>query len=143
MQQAASGASDIAAMKVAHELSALARPLPEAVEVWRGVRSTIGSFGTAAPHLEDAIGRQWIEQRFMSTTLNYQLAASEFVKPGPHPALLRLNVRAGASAIWVPPLGIEELADQDELLFTPGVGLRILGVDQAGTFPVITVEVTE
>lgn len=143
VQQAATEVGgDSAATKVANDLDQLALPLSEDVEVWRGIRNTVHAFGVAAESITDLVGRDWVEDRFTSTTTNPDMAVSQFTDPGVGPALLRVTAKAGADAVWLPPLGGRESAGQNELLFTPGANMRIVGVDNSGDIPVIEMEVS-
>lgn len=142
VQDALGGGSDVEAQVVAQELSKLARPLPEDTELWRGVRSITKTFGVAPEDIESISGREWIEERFMGVTVTREQATPEFTHPGPAPAILQITARAGAPAVWIPPLGDPEHARQSELLFMDGIRLRILGVDTSGDIPVIRMEVT-
>ncbi|WP_458317119.1 hypothetical protein [Mycolicibacterium brisbanense] len=142
VQEAIGGAGDAAARTVVQELSKLARPLPEDTELWRGIRSIPKTFDVASDDVASIVGRQWIEERFMGATVSKDKAMPEFTHPGPAPAILRITARAGAPAVWIPPLGDPKHARQSELLFMDGVRVRILGVDTSGAVPVITMEVT-
>jgi hypothetical protein len=143
VQGAAAGNSDsIEAMRVAESLGSLARPLPQDTELWRGIRSTARAFGLNTDDLNALIGRNWVEERFMSTTTSRDVALTEFNRPSAAPAIIHITARAGASAVWVPPLGDAENAGQSELLFAPGIGVRILSVDRSGDVSVIEMEVT-
>lgn len=129
-------------MSVAQELSKLAQPLPEDTEVWRGIRSIDKTFGMARADAGSLSGRQWVGERFMGTTLSREIAISEFTHPGPAPAILQVTTRAGAPAVWIPPLGKPKHARQSELLFMQGIRVRILDVDTSGDVPLIRMEVT-
>lgn len=141
VQEALGGSGDPEALEVAQELADLARPLPEEIEIWRGIRSTVKTFNVGVEHLELIVGREWVEERFMSTTIR-ENATPEFTHPGNSPAILHIIARVSAPAVWIPPLGGTETARQNELLFTQGIGVRILGVDITGDIPVIRMEVT-
>lgn len=141
IQEATAGDGELEAMTVVRNLSKLARPIPSELKVWRGIRSTKSAFGVTPENLGELIGRTWTEERFLATTLDRGVATPEFTHPGSGPAILLITVRPGARAVWIPPLGYQEFAAQSELLFTPGIGVRILGVDSSGELPVIEVEV--
>jgi hypothetical protein len=141
VQEALDGGGDPEVMEVAQSLSDLARPLPEDIEVWRGIRSTGKTFGLDGGDLEAVIGREWVEQRFLATTTSRESATPEFTHPGSAPAILHITARAGARAIWIPSLGNRELAGQSELLFTPGRRVRTLSMDTSGDIPVVEMEV--
>lgn len=90
----------------AYDLLDLARLLPEDVLVWRGIRSVGATFGVAPYALETLVRRPVeVTSRFLSTTVYRHIAESEFTAPGQSPALLKINARAGARAVWLPPLG--------------------------------------
>lgn len=142
VQEAVGGSGDPEAVVVAQQLSNLAKPLPEETELWRGVRSIRKTFGVGLADLALIVGRNWIEERFMGATVSLDQATPEFTHPGPAPAILYITARAGAPAVWIPPLGDPKHARQSELLFMDGVRVRILGVDMSGEIPVIRMEVT-
>lgn len=128
-------------MAVVRNLSKLARQIRSELQVWRGIRSTRSTFGVTPDSLGELIGRTWTEDRFLATTLDRGVATPEFTHPGAGPAILHITVRPGVRAVWIPPLGNQEFAAQGELLFTPGIDVRILEVVTAGAIPVIEVEV--
>ena len=142
VQKAIGGTGDPEAMIVAQELSKLARPLPEDVELWRGVRSIPKTFHVEPDDVASIDGREWIEERFMGAAVSRDIATPEFTHPGPAPAILQIVARAGTRAVWIPPLGKPEHARQSELLLMNGARVRILGVDTSGEIPVIRMEVT-
>lgn len=142
VQAALGGNGDPEAMIVAQELSKLAQPLSEDVELWRGVRSIRKTFGVGRDDVASVAGREWIEERFMGATVSLDKATPEFTHPGPAPAILHIVARAGTPAVWIPPLGKPEHARQSELLLMDGVRVRILSVDTSGAIPVIRMEVT-
>lgn len=118
------------AQLIADDLFNLSHPLTGDVQVWRGVRSIERTFGVARDALETLVGRPGeVTTRFLSTTVYRQIAEREFTTPGRSPALMKVIARAGARAIWLPPLGDSGMAYQGELLFPPGVALRILSID--------------
>ena len=128
-------------MEVAQRRSDTARALPEDIRVWRGISSTRASFGAEPANLAAFIGHEWVEQRFMSTTTDRGTASPEFTHSGNTPAILLITARAGAPAVWIPPLGRQETAGQNELLLTQGIRVRILAVDMSGDLPEIAMEV--
>ncbi len=142
VQAAIGGSGDPESMIVAQELSKLARPLPEDVELWRGVRSIPKTFHVDRGDVASIVGREWIEERFMGAAVSRDIATPEFTHPGPAPAVLHIVARAGTRAVWIPPLGNPEHARQSELLLMNGARVRILGVDTSGEIPVIRMEVT-
>ncbi|TDO18143.1 hypothetical protein EV580_1325 [Mycobacterium sp. BK086] len=125
---------------VAEGLRRLTLPLPEDVQVWRGIRSIEATFGTG---IEQVAGRpDEIMRRFLSTSVHEQVARDEFTQPGRNPAMLKITAKAGVKAVWMPPLGDPTMAYQGELLFQTGALLRIVDVDTSGEVPVIEVEVS-
>lgn len=87
--------------------------VPEPVRTYRGLRS------------RDALDLTslYVAETFVSTSLEREIAIEEFtVPPGARgAALLELEVPAGVSAIWAPPLGDPTLAYQAELILDRGV----------------------
>lgn len=144
VQSGAQGRSaTTAALDVAEDLQDLMAPLPESIQVWRGVRDTEKTFGVRADRLEEIVGRTYDVPAFFATSLDRAVAESEFTRPGPQPALCRIAAQAGTPALWIPPLGRSEDAYQRELLFPPRVVVRILGVRRASEVPVVEVEVSD
>lgn len=143
IQRAAAGLKDAwpSSRFYALQLDSLMAPLPEDVQVWRGVRNSTSAFGVASSQLEDLIGQTSELDRFFATTLNRDVADPEFVEPGSDPVLYKITAMAGADALWVAPLGTPKNAYQQELLFPPGTYVRILDVDRAYSVPIVEVEV--
>jgi hypothetical protein len=143
VQRAVSGQdADAAAYDVADDLQDLMEPLPENVVVWRGVRSAEAVFGVPSENLEELVGTDRVVPRFFATSLDRNLAEDEFTRPGPCPALYRIAAQAGTPALWVPPLGRVSEVYQQELLFPPGVVVRILNVVRTYSVPIVEVEVS-
>ncbi|WP_373120723.1 hypothetical protein [Mycobacterium marinum] len=143
VQRAVNGQdADVAAYDVADDLQDLMEPLPENVVVWRGVRSTEAVFGVPSENLEELVGTDRVVPRFFATSLDRNVAEGEFTRPGPSPALYRIAAQAGTPALWVPPLGSVSEVYQQELLFPPGVVVRILNVDRTYSVPIVEVEVS-
>lgn len=128
---------------VASDLDALMAPLPEDIEVWRGVRNARATFGVPSEDLESLAGGDPADVgRFFATTLNRAVADPEFIEPGSDPVLYKITALAGTYALWVPPLGNPDEAYQQELLFPPGAQVRIVGVDRTYRVPIVEVEVS-
>ena len=53
---------------------------------------------------------------YLSTALDRAEAVDGFMGRGPRAALLEIAAPAGTRGLWVPPLGRQELADEDEVL---------------------------
>lgn len=136
------GIEDDEAADVAGDLDELMTPLPESVVVWRGLRDAAAVFGVSRDDLESIINLTFEQQRFTATSATRQVAMDEFTQPGRSPVLCRISAHAGCPVVWLPLLGAEEYSYQQELLFAPGVILRILGVDRAYSFPIVELEVT-
>ncbi|MGO9041442.1 MAG: hypothetical protein ACLQIK_07300 [Mycobacterium sp.] len=145
VQRAAAQVVDVPdeAHDVMEDLIALAQPLRDEVVVWRGVRSVDETFGVAAKHLVDLVGAARAAAQFFATSADRGIVEGEFTGPATSPALLRVQARRGAHAVWVPPLGNEENAGQMELLFLPTAQVRILGLDRSGEMPIVFVEVSD
>jgi hypothetical protein len=127
------------AMDVVDDLVALAMPLPEAVEVWRGVRSVDNTFGVSIAQLSGSVGVESEAERFVATSTSRQVVEREFTEPATSPALLRVIAQKGTPAVWIPALGHPKSAGQRELLFMPTARVRILDVDLAGELPIVDV----
>lgn len=86
---------------------------PEPMRVYRGLRRA------------DAVdlSASEVSRSFLSTSIARDVAINEFTAPpgGGGPALLELDIPAGADSIWVPPLGDQSLAYQGELILNPGI----------------------
>lgn len=125
------------------DLQDLMAALPEDVEVWRGIRDVEATMGVSSGELESLIGVDHEVPMFFATSLDRNVAEGEFTTPGRHPALYKINARAGPSALWVPPLGLQSDAYQQELLFPPGIVVRIVGVGRTYSAPIVEVEVRD
>lgn len=77
---------------------------------------------------------------YLSTTLDRRVAEREFAV-GPRPAVLRIGVHRGTHALWVPPLGWRELANEQELLFPRDTLVRYGARRHEGPLLVVTCEV--
>ena len=144
VQQAVAGLPGASqqAQNVADDLDSLMAPLPEHVEVWRGIRNAETALGVSSNRLEELVGSQHEVPRFFATSLDRDVAHPEFTTPGKDPAIYKISAQAGTAALWVPPLGNADDAYQQELLFPPGVVVRILGVNRADSVPIVEVEVS-
>lgn len=131
------------ALEIAEDLQELMAPLPEPVEVWRGIRDTEKAFGVPVDRIEELVDTELESTAFFATSLDRVVAETEFTRPGRQPAMYKVAVQAGTPALWVQPLGAPENAYQRELLFPPGVVLRILGIERSYGVPVIEVEVSD
>lgn len=76
----------------------------------------------------------------LSTTLDRGVAEREFAV-GPRPAVLRIGVHRGTNALWIPPLGWRELANEQELLFPRDTLVRYGARRREGPLLVVTCEV--
>jgi hypothetical protein len=131
------------ARDIVDDLVALARPLPETVEVWRGVRSVDDTFGVSIEAMfPDHVGEAHDAERFLATSTSRDVATAEFTAPSTSPALLRVIAQEGTLALWVPPLGILENAGQRELLFLPSTQVLIIDVDRRSELPIVTVSLS-
>jgi hypothetical protein len=132
------------AVRVAHTLDTLATPLAEDVLVWRGIRDVEKAFpGVDADNLDASVGQAFPQNRFTGTSADRRVAEDEFTRPGRNPVLLRVRAKAGPRAVWVPPVGDPSTAYQQELLFTPGIVIRILSIDRTYSVPIVEVEVSD
>ncbi|MFT4189874.1 MAG: hypothetical protein QM621_15025 [Aeromicrobium sp.] len=115
--------------------------------LWRGIRSSISTFGVDSSDLASLIGRTLPADRFIAASLSRDVAIKEFTDPPLKggPALLRLRVRSGTNAAWIAGAGDPALREQFEMLLRPGVLLKIEKVEYPEDVgvPVISVEVSE
>lgn len=141
VQQAIRGrAASPEALDVADDLRDLMAPLPESVVLWRGIRDIEQTLGITDVRRR-SVRESFEVPAFFATSLDRAGAESEFTRPGRRPALYRIVAQPGAPVLWVPPLGNSEYSYQKELLFPPGIVLRILELDETNTIPIIAVEV--
>lgn len=101
-------------------------PLPDDVVLWRGVRNAGAMFGRSTANLHDFIGRTIPPGAFIATGTS-RAEAMGFTDPGSAPVLLRVLATRGTRALWVPPVGHPELANQREFLLGASA-LYIVGV---------------
>lgn len=135
--------ASVEARDVADDLVAIARPLPETVEVWRGIRSVDQTFGVGIADLyPDHLGETLEAERFVATSTSRDIAGREFTEPSTSPAVLSVLGQRDTLAVWVPPLGAPESAAQRELLFLPTAQVLILAIDRRGEIPMVTVVVS-
>lgn len=85
------GDSPEEAMDVALDLQELMIPLPEPVEVRRGIRNVEAAFGLPVDRLDELVGHDLDVPMFFATSLDRGVAESEFTRPGVSPALSRLQ----------------------------------------------------
>lgn len=117
--------------------------LPEDVEVWRGIRDVEATMGVPSGELESLIGVDLEVPMFFATSLDRTVAEGEFTTPGRRPALYKINALAETLALWIPPLGLQSDAYQQELLFLSGIVMRIVGVGGTNKIPIVEVEVRD
>lgn len=129
------------AAKVINGLDAVVKRwvTPEPLRVFRGVRNAAQVFGTVPPRP----GTQLVPRGFVSTSIYRDVAVSEFTVPAAagRGALLEIDVPVGTPAIWVPPLGVPELARQGELVLNRGIRLSLGDCRAEGGIVVVTCEV--
>ncbi|OQZ93687.1 hypothetical protein BST15_17610 [Mycolicibacter arupensis] len=135
-------AANPTANEVADDLQDLMIPLAEDVDLWRGIRDAEAVFGVPDDQIESLIGTDMDVPVFFATTLDREVT-EEFTSPGRRPALYKITARAGTPAAWVSPLGRPEDAYQQELLFPPGIVVRILDVKRTSSVPIVEVEVRD
>lgn len=125
-------------------LGVVTHPLAGEYTVWRGARSVEAAFDVAADRLEELIGLREPLVRFTSTSLDENVAINEFTKPQLKggAVLMELALAPGVRAAWIPPIGDQEMAYQQELLLRPGMMQRIVDVVRADFIPIVRMEVT-
>lgn len=122
------------------------------VVTWRGVRSTIRSFGRPNSDLVGLVGKELRQDGLLAVSTSRTLALEQFTRPplGGGPALLRVAVPAKTPAAWLPLGGDPEMQYQRELLLGPGHSLYVTKISYlasndvsyaGGTLPVLDVEV--
>jgi hypothetical protein len=77
----------------------------------------------------------------VSTTLDRREAVDGFMGLGRRAALLKIAAPRGASGVWVPPLGREELAAEDEVLLARDTSLVVKSRSRIGGTLVVECEV--
>jgi hypothetical protein len=78
---------------------------------------------------------------FVSTTLDRSEAVDGFTGPGDQAALLVVAAPAGTRGVWVPPLGRDDLAAEDEVLLARHTSLLLTTRARAGGILVVECEV--
>lgn len=114
--------------------------LPDAVTVWRGLRSVEGAFGVSradAPSFAGTTGRL---QGFASCSVVMSVAVEGFTEPGA-PALLRVAVPSGVRAAWMPLVGRAGYADEYELLLEDDLAFEVTAVEESGGILILDCEV--
>lgn len=104
---------------------AVRHPLPEGLEVHRGLREV--SFMLAGHSPYELVGTTWIEPGFTSATLGSGPVAVADIDP---PVELHVSVPKGVEALWIGPNG--PYPEQNEVLFAQGLGIRITTVRRTG-----------
>lgn len=109
------------------------------VEVWRGQRSSIHALGVSSRGLHGLINSTVEMRGYLATSVESSVAESVFAQPqGPGGAfMLHLIAPANTPAVWVPPLGRGDLADQYELLFGARRRIIVVDVDRTGSIPTV------
>jgi len=123
--------------------SILAGRLPEELTAWRGVRSCGDTFRLSAEALPSLIGTTRVFEGFLSVSTDEGLVREEFLRPSGDggPALMVLDVGAGARAAWLPLGGWSGQADECELLLLPGRRILTTAVTFEGDLPILRGEV--
>lgn len=81
------------ARDVADHLTSLAAPLTQSVEVWRGIRSIVNTFGVPAEQLATLVGDRFEVDRFVSTTVDRRVAKASSLTPRRHRLCTRSQFR--------------------------------------------------
>lgn len=103
--------------------------LARELSTWRGIRSTEATFGLPADRLGESIGFARRFDGLTATTISPMVARREFTRPELEggAALLRLHLPIGLPSSWLPPIGIQSMRHQMELLLPDRLKYRILG----------------
>lgn len=132
------------------EARALAKALGSAIKqgrlhrdvtVWRGIRSSMTTFGLDSSDLHRIVGEVRTFDDLMATSTARSIAVQQFTKPNREggSVLMKLRVPTGTHAAWVAHLGAARMREQGELLLPDGLVLRFRGATvEDGT---MTVEV--
>jgi hypothetical protein len=113
--------------------------LDTAVTVYRGVTRATAIFGVDA--LEAAVGADYTEPGFVSTSIDRDVALRTFVGDGEPPsALLEITVPPGANAIWVEGVSPSSALHEQEMLLPRGTKFVVRSV-AAEKLPIIRLEV--
>ncbi|WP_157851028.1 hypothetical protein [Gordonia phthalatica] len=110
--------------------------------LWRGIRSCQSTFGVDAASLENVVGDAATTDRLTAATPLRVVAESEFSKPALDGggALLCIVARKGTPAAFLATVGRRDMAYQCEVVFPPGLRMRMLRVDRSVLIPVVVVE---
>jgi hypothetical protein len=82
-----------------------------------------------------------LQRAYVSTTLDRDEAVDGFVGRSTPGALLEIAVPAGSCGVWLPPLGREELADEQEVLLARKTPLMVRTRSWVGGILVVECEV--
>lgn len=109
--------------------------LTSEVTIWRGLRSSTNTVGVSTRDLMGLIDSTISLPGYLATSTEFSVAESVFTQPeGPGGAfMMQLIAPTGTPAIWVPPLGRAEFADQHELLFDPYRSILVVDVVRSGS----------
>lgn len=134
--------SEARAIRDAMEDLAYSHELAEDRQLWRGIRSCDATFGVQSSDLESLVGREFTPNQFTAATPAREVAEREFSQPSLRGgnAMIRIRARKGTPAAYLAPIGDSKLAYQREVVFPPGMSMRIVGVDRSGPLPVVVVD---
>ncbi|MFJ1454785.1 PfkB family carbohydrate kinase [Nocardia sp. N2S4-5] len=104
---------------------AVRHPLPEGLEVHRGLREAAFMLDGNSPY--ELVGTTWIEPGFTSASLGSGPVAVADTDPAVE---LHISVPKGVEALWIGPNG--PYPEQNEVLFGQGLGIRITKVRRHG-----------
>lgn len=114
------------------------------VVLWRGIRSSLETFGVHADRLSDLIGKPLPTSGFFSATVSRAVALREFTEPPlrGEAVLMMVKARRGLHAAWVAAVGDPAMRYQGELLFGTRRVVTLRSVSYAGRVPLVVVEVS-
>jgi len=118
--------------------------VPQAITVWRGVRSCIEVFDLPAQDLPSLVGSERRHEGFLSVSTEEAVVRERFLAPPGEggSALLVLEVKAGEGAAWLPVGGWSGQADECEMLLLPSRRILTTSVTFDGDLPILRGEVT-
>lgn len=113
------------------------------VTLWRGMRSSLRTFGIASTRLAELVGVTKPMLGLFAASASRHVAIGHFTLPAlaGGPALMEAHVSAGTHAAWVSGAGDPRLRHQAELLLGDRKLVKVMGAEYIGDLAVLAVEV--